>query len=77
MAQTYQGRILGLITGPSGAVIAGAQVSIRNIATGVERSLTTNRIGEYVAADLDLEPARSHRRFRLKGQVQPGVASHL
>lgn len=53
VAQTYQGRILGLVTDPSGAVIAGAQVNIRNVSTGVERSLTTNHTGEYVSPDLD------------------------
>ena len=53
VAQTYQGRILGSVTDPTGAVVANAKVTIRNVATGVERTLSTNRAGEYVAADLD------------------------
>jgi hypothetical protein len=52
-AQTYQGRILGLVTDTSGAVITGAKVTVLNTATGVARDLTTNQAGEYVAADLD------------------------
>jgi hypothetical protein len=53
LAQTYQGRILGSVTDPTGAVVFGAKVTIRNLATGVERALSTNQAGEYVAADLD------------------------
>jgi hypothetical protein len=53
LAQTYQGRILGLVTDASGAVITGAKVTVLNTATGVARDLTTNQAGEYVAADLD------------------------
>jgi len=53
VAQTYQGRILGLVTDPTGAVVPGAQVTVRNLATGVGRTLSTNQAGEYVVADLD------------------------
>ena len=53
VAQTYQGMILGLVTDPTGAVVPGAQVTVRNVATGVERTLSTNQAGEYVAVDLD------------------------
>jgi hypothetical protein len=52
-AQTYQGRILGLISDSSGAVVPGAKVTVTNILTGVSRSLITNNAGEYVAPDLD------------------------
>ena len=52
-AQTYQGRILGTISDSSGAVVAGAKVTIANVATGVSRSLMTNSDGEYLAPDLD------------------------
>ena len=40
-AQTYQGRILGLVTDQTGAVIPQAKVTITNVATGVSRSLVT------------------------------------
>jgi Carboxypeptidase regulatory-like domain len=52
-AQTYQGRILGLIIDSSGAVVAGAKVMVTNLLTGVSRTLLTNSAGEYVAPDLD------------------------
>ncbi len=55
-AQTYQGRILGSVTDPSGAVISGATVTIRNTATGVVRTLTTNAAGDYNAPNLEPGP---------------------
>ena len=48
-AQTYQGRILGSVTDPSGAVVSGAKVTITNTATGISRTLTTNASGDYNA----------------------------
>ena len=38
VAQTYQGRISGSVTDPSGAVIGDAKVTITNTATGVSRA---------------------------------------
>ena len=52
-AQSSQGRILGTVTDQSGAVIPGATMVIKNQATGVSRTLTTNRSGDYVAPALD------------------------
>ena len=52
-AQTYQGRILGLVTDQSGAVVAGAKVTITNTGTGIARTLTTTAAGEYVAPNLE------------------------
>jgi hypothetical protein len=57
-AQTYQGRILGTITDASGAVLAGAKVTVTNTATGVSRNLVSNSSGEYIAPDLDPGPYR-------------------
>ena len=53
VAQTYLGSILGLVTDSSGAVVADAKVTVRNVATGIVRNLVTNKIGEYIARDLD------------------------
>ena len=36
-AQTFRGTILGTVTDPSGAVIAGAKVTVKNVGTGLER----------------------------------------
>lgn len=52
-AQTYQGRILGTVTDASGAVVAGAKITVTNTAKNISRTLSTNRAGEYVAPDLD------------------------
>ncbi len=52
-AQTYQGRILGTVTDASGAVVAGAKVSVANTATNVTRNLVSNSAGDYVAPNLE------------------------
>jgi hypothetical protein len=39
--------IQGLVTDSSGAVVAGARVTSRNIATGISRSVLTNTTGNY------------------------------
>ena len=41
------GRILGRVTDPSGAVLAGVKVTLTNEATGVSSETTTNAGGEY------------------------------
>ena len=51
-AQGSFGRILGTVTDPSGAVIAGATVSIIDTQRGLARTLTTDQAGEYNAPNL-------------------------
>jgi hypothetical protein len=51
-AQEAGGTIVGTVTDPSGAAVASANVSIKNTATGVERTVTTNEDGLYVAPNL-------------------------
>src|SRR6516225_5655970 len=46
------GAIVGTVTDPSGAVVAGATVRIANTGTGVVRTVTTNASGNYVAEAL-------------------------
>ena len=46
---TGAGTITGTITDPSGGVVPGAAVTVKNTATGSERTLTTNEAGIYVA----------------------------
>lgn len=41
--------IRGTITDPSGAVVPGATVVVRNLDTGAERNLITNEVGIYLA----------------------------
>lgn len=54
-AQTdaHKGRIVGVVADALGAVVAGAQVTVVNGSTGVERRLVANRAGEYRASNLD------------------------
>ncbi|MGA7564529.1 MAG: carboxypeptidase-like regulatory domain-containing protein, partial [Terriglobales bacterium] len=47
VGQTFRGTILGSVTDPSGAVVAGASVKVRNVATGLERTTTTSADGSY------------------------------
>src|SRR5580700_784799 len=51
-SQSTQGTIQGTVTDQSGGVIAGAAVSLMDVARGVTRALTTDGAGEYVATSL-------------------------
>src|SRR5580704_19291576 len=51
-SQTTQGTIQGTATDQSGGVIAGATVTIIDVARGVTRTLITDGAGEYVATNL-------------------------
>jgi len=46
-AQETRGTILGRVTDPSGAVIAGAEVRATNVATGVSAGARSNESGNY------------------------------
>ncbi len=50
--QVAGGTLAGNITDPSGAAVPQAQVAIRNVATGVERTAMTNADGLYTAVNL-------------------------
>ncbi len=51
-AQVSGGTIEGLVTDPTGAVIPGATVIIRNQATNVSHTITTNSVGRYSVPSL-------------------------
>jgi hypothetical protein len=51
-AQVTGATLSGTVTDASGGVIAGAQISIKNTATGVTRELTTDSAGLYSAPNL-------------------------
>ena len=46
-AQTTSGSVSGTITDPKGAVVPGATVTIKDAATGAERTVTTNENGAF------------------------------
>jgi hypothetical protein len=52
MAQTVNGAFHGTVTDPSGAVIPGAAVLIKNLATGATRQATTNSAGFYAITQI-------------------------
>jgi hypothetical protein len=47
-AQDVRGRVQGIVTDASGAVIPGANVTLRNVNTSVEVSRSTNDTGQYL-----------------------------
>jgi hypothetical protein len=51
-AQVSGGTLSGTITDPTGRAVAQAQVVIKNVATGVEKTVTTNTDGFYTAVNL-------------------------
>src|SRR5690349_2613058 len=51
-AQKITGTISGVVTDPTGAVVANATVTITNVATGLARTATTSETGEYTAPEL-------------------------
>ncbi|HEV2178138.1 MAG TPA: carboxypeptidase regulatory-like domain-containing protein [Terriglobia bacterium] len=53
-AQSFRGSILGAVTDPSGAVLAGAKVTVQNVDTGVARATQTNDAGEYNVPELPI-----------------------
>ncbi|HVF23844.1 MAG TPA: carboxypeptidase-like regulatory domain-containing protein, partial [Pyrinomonadaceae bacterium] len=53
-AQTVTGTLQGTVSDAKGAVVSGAEVVIRNIETGQERTLQTNSEGSYIAPFLPL-----------------------
>jgi hypothetical protein len=53
-AQTFRGTILGSVMDPTGAVVAGAQVKVRNLGTGLERTTVTGSDGSYSVPELPI-----------------------
>ena len=54
VGQTFRGTILGTVTDPSGLLVAGATVKVRNVATGLERTTTTTGDGSYAIPELPI-----------------------
>jgi hypothetical protein len=53
-AQAVTGTILGTVTDASGAVIAGANIEVKNTATGVTQTTVSNDQGRYSVPDLNI-----------------------
>src|SRR5947199_4877367 len=54
LAQTFRGTILGTVTDPQGAVVAGAKVIAHNLNTGLERTTGTSADGSYSIPELPI-----------------------
>ena len=54
LAQTFRGTILGTVTDPQGAVVAGAKVAVHNVDTGLERTTQTSADGSYAVPELPI-----------------------
>jgi hypothetical protein len=52
IAQVAGGTLTGTITDKTGSEIPNAQIVIKDLATGIERTVTTNKDGFYIAANL-------------------------
>lgn len=48
------GDLLGTVTDATGAGVAGAEVTIKNLSTGATREVTTGQAGEYAAPQLEI-----------------------
>jgi hypothetical protein len=53
-AQTFRGTILGTVTDSSGAAIAGAAVAVKNVNTGLSRTVSTSEDGTYSVPELPI-----------------------
>jgi hypothetical protein len=53
-AQTFRGTILGTVTDQSGALVAGAKVTVRNADTGFVRATETATDGSYAVPELPI-----------------------
>jgi len=73
-AQEFRGSITGLVTDPSEAVVAGARVTVTNVATNVVTATVSNATGNYTL--LYLVPGRytvSVEATGFKKLVRPGI----
>jgi Carboxypeptidase regulatory-like domain/TonB-dependent Receptor Plug Domain len=74
-AQVAGGTVSGTIVDSSGGVIPNAQISIKNVSTGVSRAVATNSDGFYTAPNL--LPGTYEVRFAAQGfktEVRSGIA---
>src|SRR5262245_5585349 len=77
-SQTVSTEILGLVTDSTGAVIPGATISARRVATGDVRNTTTNETGNYSFPLLDIgEYQITCAAPGFKSEVLSGVTLHL
>jgi hypothetical protein len=78
LAQTDSTQILGLITDSSGAVISGATVTAKRVATGDVRTTTSNETGNYIFQLLNIgEYEVTCTAPGFKSEVRSGIVLQL
>lgn len=65
LGQTETGRIIGSVTDPQGAVVAGADVTVRNVDTGATRTTRTSEDGNFTVTNL--QPGRYEVAIKAAG----------
>ena len=53
-AQTFRGNILGTVSDANGALVPAANVTARNVATGLERTAVSDEAGNYSISELQI-----------------------
>jgi len=66
-AQSTFGEFLGTVHDPSGAVVAGCTITVKNLGTSATRTATSDSNGTYTV--VNLEPANYEITFRLRAQA--------
>jgi hypothetical protein len=74
LAQSTTGRILGALTDPTGAAVAGATVVVTDVQRGTSRTVATDESGAYAAPDLQPGTYKIHVEARgFKSVERPNV----
>jgi iron complex outermembrane receptor protein len=74
LAGTATGWITGVLKDPSGAVVAGGQIGIRNLDSGVAKSTTTDQQGRYV---FDPVPVGRYQVSATSSGFEPAVSNDI
>jgi hypothetical protein len=73
-AQQITGSIRGTVTDPAGATVAGASVTAIQIETGLTRTASADRVGEYVLLELPVGHYRLEARAKgFQSYIQQGI----
>src|SRR6266849_468410 len=76
-AQQYCGTITGTVTDPSGAAVAGANVTAANVGTNASYAATTSDLGSYTFAQLPIGTYEIHvKQGSFKEFITKGVEVH-